>query len=50
MKVQTLWITEMVSFQLLSNTKSVPISIQIKDDDINEGNETFKVRVITPPR
>ena len=34
---------------IVSNTKSVPIIIQIKDDDINEGNETFKVRVITPP-
>ena len=34
---------------IASNTTSIPISIQIKDDDINEGNETFKVRVATPP-
>ena len=32
-----------------ANTTSIPISIQIKGDDINEGNETFKVRVKTPP-
>ena len=34
---------------IASNTKSIPISIQIKGDDINEGDETFKVRVKTPP-
>ena len=34
---------------IASNTTSIPISIQIKGDDINEGNETFKVRVTAPP-
>ena len=34
---------------IAANTTSIPISIQIKGDDINEGNETFKVRVKTPP-
>ena len=34
---------------ITTNTTSVPISIQIKGDDINEGNETFIVRVKTPP-
>ena len=33
---------------ITANTKSIPISIQIKGDDLNEGNETFKVRVKTP--
>ena len=31
------------------NTTSIPISIQIKGDIINEGDETFKVRITTPP-
>ena len=35
---------------IAANTTSIPISIQIKGDDINEGDETFKVRVTTPPR
>ena len=34
---------------IATNTTSIPISIQIKGDDINEGNETFIVRVKTPP-
>ena len=37
------------SVSIAANTTSIPISIQIKGDDINEGNETFKVRVTTPP-
>ena len=31
------------------NTTSVSISIQIKGDMLNEGNETFMVKVVTPP-
>ena len=34
---------------IAANTTSIPISIQIKGDIINEGDETFKVRVTTPP-
>ena len=35
---------------IAANTTSIPISIQIKGDDINEGNETFKVRVNNTPK
>ena len=34
---------------IVANSTSIPISIQIKGDDINEGNETFKLRVAVPP-
>ena len=34
---------------IAANTTSIPISIRIKNDDINEGDEIFKVRVKTPP-
>ena len=34
---------------ILANTTSIPINIQIKGDGINEGSETFKVRITDPP-
>ena len=37
------------SVTILPNTTSIPINIQIKGDDLSEGDETFKVVVSTPP-
>ena len=37
------------SVTILPNTISIPIIIQIKGDDVSEGDETFKVIVSDPP-
>ena len=50
LQIQILLITEIEVVSIAANTTSIPISIQIKGDDINEGNETLKVRISTPPR
>ena len=37
------------SVTILPNTTSIPIIIQIKGDDLSEGDETFKVIISDPP-
>ena len=37
------------SVTILPNTTSIPIIIQIKGDDVSEGDETFKVIISDPP-
>ena len=37
------------SVTVLPNTTSIPINIQIKGDNLSEGNETFKVIISEPP-
>ena len=32
-----------------ANTKEIPVNFQIKGDGINEGQETFKIRITDPP-
>ena len=38
-----------VTATIPANQTSIPIMIRIQGDNANEGNESFKVRVATPP-
>ena len=48
-KLKTIIGTQIGTTSIAANTTSATISIPIKGDDDNEGNETFKVRIASPP-